>query len=142
VEKIDGFPEVPAEPRFFTVHEMTTAIALCEQLLGPDGVQPLLPAVAMIDARLAAGQTGRWRYGDVPEDGQSWRDSLRYLDEDAVDQFGRPFARCRPPDQRALIQFVQDSGSKDWHGLDAAHVWGLWTRYASTAFYSHPKAWS
>jgi hypothetical protein len=59
VEKIDGFPGVPAEPRFFTVHEMTTAIALCEQLLGQNGVQPLVPAVAMIDARLAAGPTDR-----------------------------------------------------------------------------------
>jgi hypothetical protein len=134
--------EVPAEPRFFTAREMTTAIALCDQLLGQDGVQPLVPAVAMIDARLAAGQTDGWRYGDMPEDGQAWRDSLRYLDEDSVDLFGSPFARCRPPDQSALIQSVQDTGSKDWHDLNAAHVWSLWTRYACTAFYSHPMAWS
>ena len=29
-----------------------------------------------------------------------------------------------------------------WHGWSAAHVWSLWTRYACTAFYSHPWAWN
>ncbi|RKE17482.1 GMC oxidoreductase [Streptomyces sp. TLI_171] len=28
-----------------------------------------------------------------------------------------------------------------WHGWPAAHVWSLWTRYACTAYYSHPEAW-
>jgi hypothetical protein len=26
--------------------------------------------------------------------------------------------------------------------LPAQHVWSLWTRYACTAFYSHPWAWN
>ena len=29
-----------------------------------------------------------------------------------------------------------------WHGLNAARVWSLWTRYACTAFYSHPHVWN
>ena len=29
----------------------------------------------------------------------------------------------------------------DWHGMPARRVWSLWTRYACTAFYSHPFAW-
>ena len=29
-----------------------------------------------------------------------------------------------------------------WHGRPAKHVWSLWTRYACTAFYSHPSAWT
>ena len=37
---------------------------------------------------------------------------------------------------------MQDLKSADWHGLPAAHVWSLWTRYACTAFYAHPFAWS
>ena len=41
-----------------------------------------------------------------------------------------------------LRAFVQDLGGKDWHGLNAAHVWSLWTRYACTAFYAHPSAWN
>ena len=30
----------------------------------------------------------------------------------------------------------------EWHGFDAGHLWSLWTRYACTAFYSHPWAWN
>ncbi len=41
-----------------------------------------------------------------------------------------------------MIQAVQDLGSDPWHGLIAAHVWSLWTRYACTAFYAHPVAWN
>jgi len=37
---------------------------------------------------------------------------------------------------------VQDLGSDDWHGMSASRVWSLWTRYACSAFYSHPSAWN
>jgi hypothetical protein len=33
-------------------------------------------------------------------------------------------------------------GDRQWHGLPAARVWSLWTRYAATAFYAHPWAWN
>ena len=38
------------------------------------------------------------------------------------------------------MQAVQDADR--WHGMPAGHVWSLWTRYACTAFYSHPAAWA
>lgn len=41
-----------------------------------------------------------------------------------------------------MIQTVQDRGSDQWHDLDVKHVWSLWTRYACTAYYSHPAAWN
>ncbi|MGH3285208.1 MAG: gluconate 2-dehydrogenase subunit 3 family protein, partial [Streptosporangiaceae bacterium] len=101
-----------------------------------------IPVVVLIDARLARMETDGWRYADMPEDAQAWRDTLRYLDDDARAMSGREFAQCSAEDQRTLIQTVQDTGSKDWHGLNAAHVWSLWTRYACTAFYAHPFAWA
>jgi len=126
--------------RFFTPPEEAIATALCDQLLG-QADEPLVPLVAMIDARLAEQQTDGWHYADVPEDGQAWRDTLGYLDDDAQQKFGRGFARCPAAEQQAVIQAVQDLGSGDWHGLSASRVWSLWTRYACTAFYSHPTAW-
>ena len=95
-----------------------------------------MPVLEMIDARLAAGETDGWRYADMPEDGQAWRDTLGYLDKDAHVRCGTSFAAAPGPDQAALIQAVQDSS--EWHGLPAARVWSLWTRYACTALYSHP----
>ena len=131
----------PPEIRFFTLDQEAIATALCDQLLGQDAAR-IVPVTAMIDARLAEAQTDGWRYADLPEDGQAWRDTLRYLDEDARATFGSGFAGLGGADQRAVIQAVQDLGSGDWHELNAAHVWSLWTRYACTAFYAHPAVWA
>jgi hypothetical protein len=131
---------LPPDIRFFTPAQEAIATALCDQLLG-QADEPLVPLVAMIDARLAEQETDGWHYADLPEDGQAWRDTLGYLDDDAQQKFGRGLAACPAAEQQAVIQAVQDQGSGDWHGLPASRVWSLWTRYACTAFYSHPAAW-
>jgi hypothetical protein len=131
----------PPDIRFFTPAEEAAATALCDRLLGQDS-EPKVLVVPQIDARLAEQETDGWRYADMPEDGQAWRDSLRFLDEDSRIACSCEFARASAEDQCAVIQAVQDLGAKDWHGLDAAHVWSLWTRYACTAFYAHPLAWN
>lgn len=130
----------PAAVKFFTAAEAACAGALADQITGQRD-DPKVPVLQMIDARLAAGQTDGWRYADMPSDGQAWRDSLAYLDTDAGLRCGVPFADARDSDQMALVQAVHDRGSGEWHGLPAGHVWSLWTRYACSAFYSHPFAW-
>ena len=143
---------------FFTPAEEAIATPLLDLLLGqqdPDphtvlGARnadrqrdrPRIPVTAMIDSRLAAAETDGWRYAEMPEDRQAWRDTLSFLDADAQAKYGHGFADCPPSDQAALIQTVQDAGSGDWHGLPASRVWSLWTRYACTAFYAHPWAWN
>lgn len=131
--------------RFFTPHEQGIATALCDQLLGQhDEPTPeaKVPLVNLIDSRLAEQQTDGWHYDDMPADGQAWRDTLSALDADARQQFDAGFAACSRQQQAVLIQAVQDRGTDAWHGLRANRVWSLWTRYACTAFYSHPSAWS
>jgi hypothetical protein len=130
----------PPEPRFFTDAERAAAEALLNQLAGQCDEPLGIPLLEMVDARLAAGETDGWRYEDLPEDGQAWRDTLGYLDKDAHDRCGTSFADAPRPDQAAIIQAVQDASK--WHGLNAARAWSLWTRYACTALYSHPYAWS
>jgi hypothetical protein len=134
----------PAAVKFFTELEEPCARALLNLLTGQDerdGAQAV-PVLEMVDSRLAAGETDGWRYADMPEDGQAWRDTLAYLDADAYQRCGTPFAEARRADRVAMVQAVQDLKSAEWHGLPAAHVWSLWTRYACTAFYAHPFAWA
>jgi hypothetical protein len=130
----------PAAVKFFTEPEESCARALLNLLTGQD--EPTVPVMEMVDSRLAAGETDGWRYADMPEDGQAWRDTLAYLDGDAAERCGTPFADAPQADQKALVQAVQDLKSAAWHGLPAAQVWSLWTRYACTAFYAHPLAWA
>lgn len=97
----------------------------------------------MIDARLAAGDADGWRFGDMPEDGDAWRRSLAGLDADArLRHDGRGFADIGRGDRHRLLRYVQDLGRTQWHGMPAAYVWSLWTRYACAALYSHPRAWN
>jgi len=128
---------------FFTLAENGAANALLDLLLHQDG-EPKVPVVALVDARLAAGETDGWHYDDMPEDGEAWRRSLAALDEEAGELAGRPFARLDPDQQASIVQRIQDLGSdgKGWHGMNAEHLWSLWTRYACAAFYSHPWAWN
>ncbi len=134
----------PPVTKFFTRPEESCARALLNLLTGQDEQddERAVPVLEMIDARLEAGETDGWRYADMPQDGQAWRDTLSYLDADAERRCGTSFADAPRVDQIALVQAVQDLKSDDWHGLPAAHVWSLWTRYACTAFYAHPFAWA
>ncbi len=129
------------ELTFFTTAEAAVATALCDRLLNQNG-EPRIPVVALIDRRLAMGETDGWHYDDLPEDGQAWRDTLRHLDDDAAARSGDSFARLTVTAQARIVQRVQDLGSAPWHGFPATQVWSLWTRYACTAFYSHPWAWN
>jgi Gluconate 2-dehydrogenase subunit 3 len=134
----------PPAVKFFTGPQEPCARALLNLLTGQDGSdgEPAVPVLEMVDSRLAAGETDGWRYAEMPEDGQAWRDTLSYLDADAGLRCGTSFAGASVIDQMALVQAVQELKSADWHGLPAAHVWSLWTRYACTAFYAHPSAWT
>jgi len=131
----------PAGPlRFFTEGLDRTAGALFDRLLDQGG-DKRVPVLQMVDARLAEGQTDGWRYADMPEDGAAFRASLRGLDQDAKAFADSDFAGLDRAGQTQILQDVQ-TGEGRWHGLQAAHVWSLWTRYACTAFYSHPWAWN
>jgi len=131
----------PPELSFFTGVEQATAEALCDQLLAQhDG--PRVPVAALIDVRLARGETDGWHYADLPPDGDAWRRTLAFLDDDATRTYGSSFARLSTSEQASCVQTVQSLGKQTWHELPAHQVWSLWTRYACTAFYSHPWAWN
>jgi hypothetical protein len=137
VDRVGINPDI----RFFTPIEEATATALFDRLLDQQEVSRI-PVTAMVDSRLAEARTDGWRYQDMPEDAQAWRDSLARLIEDARVRYRHDFAACSADEQNSLLQAVQDTGTGDWHGMNAAHVWSLWTRYACTAFFAHPAAWN
>jgi hypothetical protein len=128
---------------FFTDTEVAVAGPLLDLLTGQDG-EPRIPVLELVDTRLARAETDGWHYDDMPEDGDAWRQTLAWLDEDAQARFGRGFAHLVTEERREPVQAVQDlaHGGKRWHEYPAGQVWSLWTRYACTAFYSHPWAWN
>lgn len=128
---------------FFTLAEDAVARPLFDLLLAQDG-EPRVPVVALVDGRLAADETDGWRYDDMPADREAFRQTFAALDEDAKQAHDVLFTDLRPRQQARLVGAVDRAGQagERWHGLPAKHVWSLWTRYACTAFYSHPWAWN
>jgi hypothetical protein len=124
---------------FFTAAEAAVAQPLVDLLLAQDR-EPRIPVLALIDARLAAGETDGWHHDDMPVDGDGWRQTLAHLDTDSETAHRSRFADLPARQQAPLVQAVYDADR--WHGLPAKQVWSLWTRYACTAFYSHPWAWN
>lgn len=129
----------PPDLRFFTQDQVLTASALCDRLLDQNE-DPRVPVVNLIDARLAEQQTDGWHYEDMPPDDEAWRTTVAALDSDAQQRHGSRFHELEPTEQSDLLHGIQHAGSDQWHGMTAAHVWSLWTRYACVAFYSHPWA--
>ncbi len=134
---------VPGITSFFTPAEAGVAGAMLDLLLAQDD-DPRIPVLALVDDRLARDETDGWHYDDMPHDGQAWRQTLAALDGDARSRHGRSYAALPRADQARLLQDVQDlaDAGDTWHGWLATHVWSVWSRYACTAFYSHPWAWN
>jgi hypothetical protein len=130
--------------RFFTKDEEAAAKCLFDQLLDqrPEAGQEAIPVLRMIDSRLAENETDGWHYDNMPTDAEAWRRSLAALDEDARAAYGSAYAYCTWDQQHELLGRIQSDDDKEWHGMTRAAVWSLWTRYAATAFYSHPWAWN
>jgi hypothetical protein len=140
IERLHALPPV----RFFTVDEQATAKALFDQLLdqrAEDGDE-VIDVVRMVDSRLAEEETDGWHYDTMPADGEAWRRTLAALDEHARDRHGRRFAECGWEEQHAVLHEIESWQQDRWHGMPPSAVWSLWTRYAVTAFYSHPWAWN
>ncbi len=130
----------PPRLQFFTPGEEAAARALLIRLLAQDD-EPRIPVFELIDARLAEGEIDGWRYDDMPEDGDAWRQTLRAMDDDAAARApGHCFATLDRQAQIELIEAVRTA--ERWHDLPAGRVWSLWMRYACAAFYSHPWAWN
>ncbi len=127
-------------PVFFTADEEPTARALLDRLLAQDE-EPRIPIFEMIDQRLADRRGDGFRYDDMPEDPEAWRQSLNALDATSHEKHGGPFGLISHDDQRDILEDVRLCEGR-WRGLPAKRVFSLWMRYACSAFYSHPWAWN
>jgi hypothetical protein len=127
--------------RYFTPDQEGVARPLLDLILDQHE-EPRVPVFEMIDQRLAELTTDGWHYEDLPPDPQAWSTSLEALDEDARDRHGQGFARCAAELRTGLLEDFLALGDGKWHGMRADRVWSLWSRYACTAYYSHPWSWN
>ncbi|HEY0517501.1 MAG TPA: gluconate 2-dehydrogenase subunit 3 family protein [Solirubrobacteraceae bacterium] len=130
----------PPPLRFFDEREAATLGAFLDVVLAQDR-EPRIPVLAMVDAKMHAGQLDGYRYVDMPPDPQTWRRVAEGLDEAAVEQgCDGGFAAASEHLRHELVgRFAK--GELEWD-LPVSEAWSVVMRGALAAFYSHPWAWN
>jgi hypothetical protein len=123
--------EQPPPLRFFTDAEARCLGAFLDVVLAQDA-EPRIPVLALVDAKLHAGQLDGFRFAHMPDDRETWRIVARALGD---------FASLGRRAQHDVVAAFAD-GRLDGLDIDASTAWSVVMRGALAAFYSHPWAWN
>jgi hypothetical protein len=130
--------------RFFTATEAATLGAFCDLVMAQDR-EPRVPVLELVDQKLFDGKLDGYRYADLPDDRQTWRQVAAGLDSSAR-QHGAfdSFAAAPPHVQRDIVQAFSCGELRGvvWDSLPCARAWAVVTRAVLSEFYSHPWAWN
>jgi Gluconate 2-dehydrogenase subunit 3 len=139
LQRVEKVPAV----RFFTAPEAATLGAFCDLVMAQDR-DPKVPVLAMVDAKLFAGELDGFRYADMPDDRETWRRVARGLDSAARQHGAQEFASAAHDVQRRVIQAFSEGAlhGEVWDELPPSRAWSVVTRATLSAFYSHPWAWN
>jgi hypothetical protein len=138
-ERVENVPPI----RFFTDAEARTLGVFCDLVLAQDS-EPKIPVLEMVDAKLFAGKLDGFRYADMPDDRETWRQVAVGLDV-AARQHG--VAEFVPAPWQIQCQVIQSFSEGSLHGeiwdeLPPKRAWSVVMRAILSAFYSHPWAWN
>lgn len=144
-EVIDARLAVEGHPAFLSSDEWQTLVALCDRVMPqPDG-RPHVALAAYVDRQLLAGKTKGYRFADMPQPAEAWKQALAALDEVAGKEQGRPFAQLTQADQDAMLRRMSD-GSFHAEALNGMPAKTFWTSHVIHdvfgAYYAHPEAWN
>jgi hypothetical protein len=123
--------EHPPPLRFFGDDEARCLGAFLDVVLAQDG-EPRIPVLAMVDAKLFEGRLDGFRYANMPEDPETWRQVAQAL---------AGFESLGADERHDVVAGFAD-GRLDGLELDASSAWSVVMRGALAAFYSHPWAWN
>lgn len=138
-ERADEVPPL----RFFDATEAGTLGAFLDVVLAQDD-EPRIPVLAMVDAKLHAGQLDGYRFADMPADTETWRIVARGLDHSAGERGTDGFAAANAKRQAEIVSaFSQgELSGGPWEQVNVPRAWSVVMRAALSAFYSHPWAWN
>ena len=140
---IDERLQVGGPLQFFTAEEEPALRAFCDTVTAQD-MEPRVPVPEMVDRKFAAGQLDGYRFADMPEDPETWRQVLRGLDHSAQERFGKRFAELDVPNREAIVGDFAEAklSGGPWDQLNVSRAWSVVMRAALSSFYSHPWAWN
>ncbi len=140
--RLDERDPAGATPRFLDAPALATLRAACARLVPQPGGAPPIDLVAVVDARLAAGEGNGWRYAALPPDGDAYRCGALGLDESARAMFGAAFAALTAAHQDALLRAVQSGAVRGgaWDTVPPVRWFEELLAELVECYYSHPLA--
>ncbi|HZO77912.1 MAG TPA: gluconate 2-dehydrogenase subunit 3 family protein [Solirubrobacteraceae bacterium] len=139
LDRVEKVPDI----RFFSDGEARTLGVFCDLVLAQDK-EPRVPVLNMIDAKLFAGQLDGFRYADMPDDRETWRQVAKGLDAAARQHGSDEFATAPWTVQCEVIEAFSKGSlhGQVWDELPAKRAWSVVMRAVLSVFYSHPWAWN
>jgi hypothetical protein len=134
----------PTPPiRFFTRDEAETLGVFCDLVMAQDS-EPKIPVLAMVDAKLFAGQLDGFIYADMPDDRETWRLVARGLDAAARQHGAASFCHASEDVRHEIVEAFSTGSlhGEVWDDLPPSTAWSVVMRAVLSAFYSHPWSWN
>jgi hypothetical protein len=139
LDRVEHVPEI----RFFSHPEAMTLGTFCDVVMAQDR-EPKIPVLAMVDAKLFAGQLDGFRFAGMPDDRETWRLAAKGLDAVSRQHGCRDFASAGHEVQERIVDAFHrgELRGEVWDELDPKRAWSVLMRAVLSVFYSHPWAWN
>jgi len=139
LERVDQGPPI----RFFTAGEAVTLGVFCDLVMAQDR-EPRVPVLNMVDAKLFDGKLDGYRYAEMPDDRETWRQVASGLDSSARQHGDHDFASAPAHIQHQVVDAFSRGELRGvvWDSLPCARAWAVVMRAVLSEFYSHPWAWN
>ncbi|HYP39861.1 MAG TPA: gluconate 2-dehydrogenase subunit 3 family protein [Chloroflexia bacterium] len=132
--------------RFFSPPQVRTLEALCAHAMPQDDrpAHERVPIAPWIDDHLYRGEGNGYRYEDMPEDREAYRQGLAGFEQSARLLYSTPFTALAPKRQDDVVRRVAegDAPGDIWKTLPPARFFQLFMGDVISNYYAHPAAWS
>jgi hypothetical protein len=136
---------VGQQPKFFTVDEFLTVVAIAERIVPQSEGRPPIPVAGLVDDGLHERRSDGFRRAGMPMESEAWRVALDALDAEADAAHGNRFHALSASERDGLLARMEKGEliATAWQGLSSAYLFThRVARDIVFAYYSHPSAWS
>jgi Gluconate 2-dehydrogenase subunit 3 len=144
-EVINDRLAIPREPRFLSPALFAILDAACRRIVPQPTDRPPVPLAAHVDTKLYENKLDGFRYAQMPEQGEAYRQGLAGLEEAARARHGQGFATLGAEAQDAILTGAQQDklSAGAWGGMPSKMFFEHRLMLDTvTAYYAHPTAWT
>jgi hypothetical protein len=144
---VDKRVKHPPERKFFSAEAWSFWTAVFAHLIPQTDrtADRQIPIVAVLDHRLATGQTVGYRYESMPPDRVVYEIGIEAIDLEAEHRYGGKFLVLPYAERDEVLKAIHDgrpeAAREIWKRMSVHRFWQMIMGDAIDAYYAHPWAW-